>query len=65
MSLNIIGDYPRARSNILEFIKRMAAIHPYITFILKENGNLIKYEKGAIKEYLFLPQFPHIQILSR
>ncbi len=49
MSLNIIGDYPRARGNILEFIKRMAAIHPYITFILKENGNLIKYEKRSSK----------------
>ena len=47
MTLNIIGDYSRARGNILEFIKRMAAIHPYITFILKENGNVIEYPKRS------------------
>lgn len=45
MSINIIGNYSRARANILEFIKRMAAIHPYISFILKENGEIIEYPK--------------------
>ncbi|MDI6655158.1 MAG: DNA topoisomerase VI subunit B [Candidatus Hydrothermarchaeota archaeon] len=45
MSINLIGDYSRARANILEFIKRMAAIHPYISFILKENGTAIEYPK--------------------
>ncbi|MFQ6136778.1 MAG: DNA topoisomerase VI subunit B [Candidatus Hydrothermarchaeales archaeon] len=47
MSLTLIGNYPRARSNITEFIKRMAAIHPYITFTLRENGTLINYEKRS------------------
>jgi len=45
MSLNLIGDYSRAKSNIKEFIKRMAAIHPYITFVLRENGTLLEYER--------------------
>lgn len=45
MSLNLIGDYSRAKSNIKQFIKRMAAIHPYITFILRENGTLLEYER--------------------
>jgi DNA topoisomerase-6 subunit B len=49
MTLNLIGDYSRARGNILEFIKRMAAIHPYITFILKENGTTIRYDKRSRK----------------
>ncbi len=47
MSLYLMGNYSRARGNIIEFIKRMAAIHPYITFILKENGTVIKYEKRS------------------
>jgi DNA topoisomerase-6 subunit B len=45
MTLNLIGDYPRARSNIAEFIKRMAAVHPYIRFIVRVNGTLDVYEK--------------------
>ncbi|MBI5253966.1 MAG: DNA topoisomerase VI subunit B [Euryarchaeota archaeon] len=47
MSINMIGDYSRARANILEFIKRMAAIHPYISFVLKENGTAIEYPKRS------------------
>ena len=47
MSLTLKGDYPRAKSNIMEFIKRMAAIHPYISFELRENGNAVKYEKRS------------------
>ncbi|MFQ5814912.1 MAG: DNA topoisomerase VI subunit B [Candidatus Hydrothermarchaeaceae archaeon] len=45
MALNLIGDYSRARSNIAEFIKRMAAIHPYIRFTVRENGTVREYEK--------------------
>ena len=47
MSLYLIGDYPRARNNVKEFMKRMAAVHPYITFIFHENGTVIKYEKRS------------------
>ncbi len=47
MSLCLIGDYPRAKTNIYEFIRRMAAIHPYITFTLRENGTVIEYEKRS------------------
>jgi DNA topoisomerase-6 subunit B len=47
MSLCLIGDYPRAKSNIAEFIRRMAAIHPYITFTLRENGTVMEYEKRS------------------
>ena len=45
MSLYLMGDYPRARSNITEFMKRMAAVHPYITFVLDDNGEVIEYPK--------------------
>ncbi|MDP6459949.1 MAG: ATP-binding protein, partial [Candidatus Hydrothermarchaeota archaeon] len=47
MSINLVGNYPRTKGNIMEFIKRMAAIHPYITFILRENGTVIEYEKRS------------------
>ncbi len=47
MALNLIGDYARARSNIVEFIKRMAAVHPYIHFRLKENGSAEEYPKRS------------------
>jgi DNA topoisomerase-6 subunit B len=47
MSLYLIGDYPRARTNIKEFMKRMAAVHPYITFNFHENGTPIIYEKRS------------------
>jgi DNA topoisomerase-6 subunit B len=47
MSLHLIGDYPRARNNVKEFMKRMAAVHPYITFMFHENGNPIVYEKRS------------------
>jgi DNA topoisomerase-6 subunit B len=49
MTITLIGNYSRAKANIMEFIKRMAAIHPYITFTLKENGTVVKYEKRAEK----------------
>lgn len=45
MTINLVGDYPRAKANIMEFIKRMAAIHPYTTFTLRENGTVIEYQK--------------------
>ena len=47
MTIHLVGNYPRAKQNILVFIKRMAAIHPYITFILKENGTRIEYNKQS------------------
>ncbi len=47
MSLSLIGDYSRARGNIFEFIRRMAAIHPYISFTLKENGTAVEYPKRS------------------
>lgn len=47
MTLHLVGDYSRAKGNILEFIKRMAAIHPYITFTLRENGTVIEYERRS------------------
>jgi DNA topoisomerase-6 subunit B len=47
MSLYLIGDYPRARNNIKEFMKRMAAVHPYITFTFHENGTPVVYEKRS------------------
>jgi DNA topoisomerase-6 subunit B len=47
MSLYLIGDYPRARTNIKEFMKRMAAVHPYITFSFNDNGNERVYEKRS------------------
>ena len=47
MSLHLIGDYSRARGNIYEFIKRMAAIHPYISFTLRANGDKIDYPKRS------------------
>ncbi len=49
MSLHLIGDYSRARGNIYEFIKRMAAIHPYISFTLRANGDRIEYPKRSSK----------------
>jgi len=48
MTLYLVGDYPRARSNILAFIKRMAAVHPYITFTLSDNGEKLVYEKRSV-----------------
>jgi DNA topoisomerase-6 subunit B len=45
MGLYLIGDYPRARTNIKAFMKRMAAVHPYITFIFHDNGNTLEYSK--------------------
>lgn len=60
MSLTLKGDYPRARSNVLEFIKRMAAIHPYISFVLRENGNITNYEKQSnVGIPLSVPVPPH------
>jgi len=47
MTIHLVGNYARAKKNILVFIKRMAAIHPYITFILKENGTRIEYAKQS------------------
>jgi DNA topoisomerase-6 subunit B len=47
MSLYLIGDFPRARTNIMEFLKRMAAVHPYITFKFQENGHTIEYAKRS------------------
>jgi DNA topoisomerase-6 subunit B len=47
MTLSLIGDYSRAKANIMEFMKRMAAIHPYISFTLKENGTVIEYPKRS------------------
>lgn len=47
MALCLIGDYSRARSNVFEFIRRMAAIHPYITFTLKEDGTAVEYPKRS------------------
>ncbi len=47
VSLTLKGDYSRAKSNIMEFIKRMAAIHPYISFEIRENGSAVKYEKRS------------------
>lgn len=47
MSLYLIGDYPRARSNIREFMKRMAAVHPYITFEFHDNGEPTIYPKRS------------------
>ncbi|MEE8403404.1 MAG: hypothetical protein V3R93_06595, partial [Candidatus Hydrothermarchaeaceae archaeon] len=47
MALCLIGDYPRARGNTFEFIRRMAAIHPYISFTLKENGTAVEYPKRS------------------
>lgn len=47
MSLYLVGNYPRARTNIMEFMKRMAAVHPYITFILHDNGEVIEYQKRS------------------
>ncbi len=47
MSLYLIGDYPRARGNIFEFIRQMAAIHPYLSFTLKENGTAVEYPKRS------------------
>jgi DNA topoisomerase-6 subunit B len=49
MSLYLLGNYSRARSNIYEFIKRMAAIHPYISFTLRANGDMIEYLKRSNK----------------
>ncbi len=45
MKLNIIGDYARARPNIMVFVKRMAAVHPYIRFTVRENGTAEEYPK--------------------
>jgi DNA topoisomerase-6 subunit B len=45
MSLYLVGDYPRARTNIKTFMKRMAAVHPYITFIFHDNGEAKIYPK--------------------
>lgn len=47
MSLTLIGDYSRAKTNIMEFIKRMAAVHPYVSFTLRENGTVEEYEKRS------------------
>lgn len=47
MAICLIGDYSRAKGNISEFIKRMAAIHPYITFTIKENGTVMEYPKRS------------------
>lgn len=49
MTLNLIGDYARARGNILEFVKRIAAVHPYINFVLRENGEAVEYKKRSGK----------------
>ena len=47
MSLYLIGDYSRARSNITHFMKGMAAVHPYITFTFKDDREIIVYEKRS------------------
>lgn len=47
MSLNLVGDYPRARGNVNEFIKRMAAVHPYITFIFNDDRGETIYPKRS------------------
>jgi len=49
MSIHLLGDFARAKGNIMEFIKRVAGVHPYITFILKLNGDVIEYRKRSTK----------------
>ncbi len=47
MNLYFVGDYPRARSNISQFMKRMAAVHPYITFTIESDDESVEYPKRS------------------
>jgi len=49
MAIYLLGDLARARANILEFIKRVASVHPYIAFTLKLNGETAEYAKRSTK----------------